>query len=162
MMRWNPYEHILNVHNVATLSMKWRRSLEVGDSSPAVANGVVYVTSGYGYVYALKASTGAVLWNYSTGDDVQTSPAVANGVVYFGGYYNGYASTVYALNAATGALLWTYTIGPYTYSSPTVANGVVYVGGGQDNTVYALDANAGTLLWSYTTGGQWHGLCVFG
>jgi outer membrane protein assembly factor BamB len=55
-------------------------------SSPAVANGVFYVGSGHyakpGKVYALKASTGALLWSYTTGWSVEfSSPAVANGVV---------------------------------------------------------------------------------
>ena len=36
-------------------------------SSPAVANGVVYVGSYDGNVYALKAGTGAKLWSYATG-----------------------------------------------------------------------------------------------
>ena len=36
-------------------------------SSPAVANGVVYIGSGDGNVYALNASTGAKLWSYATG-----------------------------------------------------------------------------------------------
>ena len=36
------------------------------DSSPAVANGVVYVGSDDGNVYALNAATGAELWSYTT------------------------------------------------------------------------------------------------
>ena len=35
-------------------------------------------------VYALDASTGAELWSYTTGSDVDSSPAVAEGVVYVG------------------------------------------------------------------------------
>ena len=55
-------------------------------SSPAVANGVVYIGSGYGgnKVYAFDAATGTLLWSYTTGDSVRSSPAVANGVVYIG------------------------------------------------------------------------------
>ena len=51
------------------------------ESSPAVANGVVYVGSYDRHVYALNAGTGALLWKYQTGG---SSPAVANGVVYVG------------------------------------------------------------------------------
>ena len=72
-------------------------------SSPAVANGVVYVGSEDKKVYALNASTGAKLWRYATGNAVYSSPAVANGVVYVGSGGN-----EYALNASTGALLWSY------------------------------------------------------
>ena len=51
-------------------------------SSPAVANGVVYIGSrDNSNVYALNAKTGTKLWSY-----VSSSPAVANGVVYLGSY----------------------------------------------------------------------------
>ena len=53
-------------------------------SSPAVVDGVVYVGSDDGNVYALNASSGAKLWNYTTGGDVYSSPAVVGGVVYVG------------------------------------------------------------------------------
>ena len=53
-------------------------------SSPAVANGVVYVGSDNNNVYALNAATGAKLWNYATGSAVFSSPAVSNLVVYVG------------------------------------------------------------------------------
>src|SRR5450631_3203491 len=54
MQRWNPYEKVLNVNNVGNLSLKW--SYTAGsdvETSPAVANGIVYAASQAGYVYAL-------------------------------------------------------------------------------------------------------------
>jgi outer membrane protein assembly factor BamB len=53
-------------------------------SSPAVANGVVYVGSLNHNVYALDARTGAKLWSYATDNIVRSSPSVANGAVYVG------------------------------------------------------------------------------
>jgi len=53
-------------------------------SSPAVANGTVYVGSEDNNVYALNATTGAKVWSFTTGSSVYSSPAVANGVVYVG------------------------------------------------------------------------------
>jgi outer membrane protein assembly factor BamB len=102
-------------------------------SSPAVANGVVYVGSEDNNVYALNATTGAQLWNYTTGGQVWSSPAVANGAVYVGSDDN----NTYALNATTGAKLWNYTTGNSVFSSPAVANGTVYVGS-VDGNVYAI------------------------
>jgi outer membrane protein assembly factor BamB len=49
-----------------------------------VANGVLYVGSGDGNVYALNAASGARLWSFATGSVVGSSPAVANGMVYVG------------------------------------------------------------------------------
>ena len=53
-------------------------------SSPAVANGVVYVGSYDNNLYALNATTGAELWQFTTGHLLESSPAVANGVLYVG------------------------------------------------------------------------------
>ncbi len=92
--------------NARTGALLWSDNVRWVYSSPAVANGVVYVGS-YGNVYALNASTGARLWTYTTGNIVYSSPAVANGVVYVGSD----DKNVYALNASTGAKLWSYTTG---------------------------------------------------
>jgi outer membrane protein assembly factor BamB len=115
------------------------------DSSPAVANGVVYASSDDGNLYALNASTGTLLWDYPIGQgegETGAQPAVADGVVYADG-----PAALFALNATTGALLWTSALG----DAPAVADGVVYIVGGND--VYALNASTGALLWSYATGG---------
>src|SRR6266498_3306955 len=121
----NPYENVLGPGNVGSMVKRW--SFATGDevfSSPAVVNGVVYVGSYDGNLYALNASTGAKVWSFATGDFIESSPAVANGVVCVGsGDYS-----VYALDASTGAELWSFATGGYVFSSPAVANGVVYVG----------------------------------
>ncbi len=51
-------------------------------SSPAVANGVVYVGSNDNKLYAFYANNGTKKWDYTTNGDVYSSPAVANGHVY--------------------------------------------------------------------------------
>ena len=70
--------------NAVTGSKLWSFAT-YADSSPAVANGVVYIGSSQGNnVYALNAATGAKLWSFATGNKVRSSPAVANGLVYVG------------------------------------------------------------------------------
>ncbi len=98
-------------------------------SSLAVVDGVVYVGSGDGNIYAMNATTGTKLWNYTTdlgffGNAVSSSPAVANGVVYFGSDDD----NVYALNAVNGDYIWSYNTSAPVYSSPAVVDGVVYIG----------------------------------
>ncbi len=46
-------------------------------SSPAVANGVIYVGDWDYNLYALNAVTGAKLWNYTTGGIIWSNQAVA-------------------------------------------------------------------------------------
>jgi outer membrane protein assembly factor BamB len=150
--RYNPFENVLRPSNVAGLGLAWSYTTgrPVG-SSPAVANGVVYVGAYDHKVYALDASTGQKLWSTAAGSFVYSSPAVANGVVYVGSNHG----EVFALDASTGQKLWSYATGNSISSSPAVANGVVYVGSNDypgDGKVYALDASTSKKLWSYTTG----------
>src|SRR5271165_3750142 len=67
MTRYNPHEHVLNVNNVGNLHRKWSyKTGNVASSSPAVADGVVYVGVDVS-LSALNARTGAKLWSYPTG-----------------------------------------------------------------------------------------------
>jgi len=149
MVRFNRFENVLNVHNVGNLALKWRYpSGGSVISSPAVADGILYVGSEDTNLYALDARTGAKVWSYRTpGGCVCSSPAVESGVVYFGSDYPD--GTFYALNASTGAKLWNVPM--EAVASPAVVKGVVFLGlrsGGMD----ALDASTGVTVWSYATG----------
>lgn len=120
-------------------------------SSPAVANGIVYVGSDDGNLYAFNATSSALIWSYTTGKSISSSPTVANGVVYVGSLDD----KVYAFDATTGALVWNYTTNAFVDSSPAVAGGIVYVGSDYpDDNLYALNATTGAIVWSYTTGDQ--------
>ncbi len=68
-------------------------------SSPTVANGVVYIGSQDGKLYALDSETGTVLWTYLTGLPIDSSPTVTNGMLYVGSW-NG---KVYAFGLPPGA-----------------------------------------------------------
>ena len=151
MQRWNPYETVLGFGNVDSLQLKWKNPIgeysNGVESSPAIVNGVMYFGSDDHNVYALNASTGALLWSYLTGGSVDASPAVANGVVYIGSF----DGNMYALDASTGTKLWNFSAGAIG-SSAVVANGVIYFGSG-DGSVYALNASTGVKLWSYANAG---------
>jgi outer membrane protein assembly factor BamB len=119
-------------------------------SSPAVANGAVYIGSPDHNLYALDATTGKFLWKYETGDVINfSSPAVANGVVYVGSD----DKSLHAVDAATGKGLWKYTTGGKVKSSPIVDNGIIYIGS-YDGNLYALDAATGKVRQVYQTNGQ--------
>jgi outer membrane protein assembly factor BamB len=55
-------------------------------SSPAVADGKVYIGSYDGKVYCLDARVGRLLWSYQTDDIIHSSPAVADNMVFVGSY----------------------------------------------------------------------------
>ena len=73
-------------------------------SSPAVADGTVFVGSTDGNLYAVDLESGTQKWKLFTGVRVTSSPAVENGVVYFGSY----SGRFYAVDAASGKLKWKF------------------------------------------------------
>lgn len=82
------------VQSNCTLALQWQRNVGLsnqGDTSEQVliANGVAYFTNGWGKtVYAINASTGAVLWNSGTtiGNFTFAAPTVDGGHLYVGSY----------------------------------------------------------------------------
>jgi outer membrane protein assembly factor BamB len=115
-------------------------------SSPAVADGYVFVGSRDAYICCLNASNGDRVWMYGFGYEIWSSPAIYNGCVYFGAD-DGY---VYSLNMTTGAPVWKSKIGGEVRSSPAIVDGRVYIGSG-DHNVYALNTSDGTTIWSSPT-----------
>ena len=73
-------------------------------SSPAVVDGVIYVSSTDGNIYALNAANGIKIWSYAVGVGL-SSPAVVGGVVYVGGGNNIYALRTLILVLNSGIML---------------------------------------------------------
>ncbi len=134
--------------------VRWRRTIGPSETSPLVANGLVYVGDWLGKVYAFDANTGRTRWTFSTNGKVKGGLALSGNRVYFGSY-DGH---VYALDARTGRELWRASaqarLGPTGtfYATPAVAYGRVYIGS-TDHKVYSYGATTGELRWSHTTGG---------
>ncbi|GIK27504.1 MAG: serine/threonine-protein kinase [Chloroflexi bacterium] len=120
-------------------------------SSPAVdqKNGICYIGSFDGYLYALDANSGFTLWRFRTNGPVVSSPALTADSVYFGSA----DGIMYAVNVDSGKERWQYTSGKPIVGSPTVAGNMVYFGG-TDNAFYCLDVKTGRMLWKYQTRGQ--------
>src|SRR5215469_13629572 len=52
-------------------------------TSPAVADGVVYIAAMDGHIYAIDQQTGKEKWNFKSSMPVGSSPAIADGMLYF-------------------------------------------------------------------------------
>ena len=152
-------------------SVKW--AFKAGGAivtSPAVADGVVYIAAMDGHLYAIDQETGKEKWNFKSSMPIASSPAVVGGALYFVSS----AGSLVSLDLKTGQPKWVYSIEyerkfeaknlhgyppaaqtmPDVWdmftSSPAVANGKVYFGSG-DGNVYAVDAQTGVLLWKFPT-----------
>ncbi|PJJ09605.1 outer membrane protein assembly factor BamB [Flavobacterium sp. 1] len=148
-------------------------------SSPIVHDGIVYIGSEDGNLYAIHEKTGKIFWKFKTGGAVHSSPAIFNNMVYIGsfdGYY-------YAIDSKNGHLKWKFKTGgekwfgeisflglkpvdqymddlwDFFLSSPVInpdkQNPSVFFGS-SDGNVYALNANTGELKWKFETKGSIH------
>ena len=141
--------------NLTTKKIAWE-SVTIGwngDSTPAVAGGVVYVGTSDDHVYAFPTSCSTPCqptWTSQTaGGKFVGSPTVYNGDVYIGAS----DSRVYAYPAtcsATCTPLWVSkaTGGPI-YDSPAIAGDTLYVGS-NDDKLYAFP-----VLCSTPCAAQW-------
>jgi outer membrane protein assembly factor BamB len=131
-----------------------RRTIQ---SSPAVANGIVYVGSRDGFLYAVSADSGKLVWRYDHQTSwVNDSPAVADGVVYVGTSDN---SFFHAIDATSGKELWRTRVGGVIWSSPAVSGDLVVFGDGIGR-LHALDRRTGVERWMLRTGESVHSSAV--
>ena len=140
-------------------------------TSPAVLDGVVYMGSMSGHLYAIDQQTGKEKWNFKSRMPIASSPAVADGTVFFrfvgrlaGGDRRRYRTAEVGLRVRVRAQVRSQ--GTCTAirrrrrpmpdawdvftSSPAVVDGKVYFGSG-DGNVYAVDAATGVLQWKFAT-----------
>ncbi len=129
------------------VGQKW--AFETGGgvvSSPAVGpDGVIYIGSNDGYLYAIRPD-GTLKWKFETKGAVHSHPAIgADGTIYVGSWDH----HLYAINP-NGSLKWKFETQAEVNSSPTIgADGTIYVGS-WDHHLYAVNPN-GNLVWMFAT-----------
>jgi outer membrane protein assembly factor BamB len=128
------------------------------DSTPAVANGLVYTAAEDGIIRCYKQATGELVWQYKAEGGLEkrypkersgiwASPVLWNNRVYIGSN-NGY---LYCLTADEGRLVWRTQAGaPIWGTSPVVDGRVVF--GDKSGRMHMLSAETGEPLWDLKIG----------
>jgi quinohemoprotein ethanol dehydrogenase len=167
---YSPLDEI-DAGNVADLKPAWHFDLEPGysPSTPIMADGKLFITTGHSHIRAFEAGTGELLWEYDGGTRARAKTPLhfgwGNKGIAFGdgklvlGTTDGY---VVALDADTGKQVWKV----YDYpdqaprnmaGAPRVFAGKVIIGhGGADISplrgyVSAYDLATGELAWRFYT-----------
>lgn len=161
------------VHAVSLATGKKLWSYSVPSSvhgSVAVSDGLVYVPTLRGSLFAVDAKTGKLKWRNDPGPAPEGNNqrtygyygvTVADGKVLFPYQTRfGEAATglLLALDAKTGQRVWASPMAGNTMSdgTPAVADGRVYVGNQDGSVVIAYDLKTGAKLWQGTdTLGGW-------
>jgi outer membrane protein assembly factor BamB len=118
----------------------WRAPIDEGlplNSSPAVSGGSVFVTTEFGTIFCLDASTGEVRWQSSAEHASLNSSAVVVGNTL---YVVDTEFGVSALSATDGSVLWSQQLDltGQVAVAPVVVNGMLFIGTSLEaNTAYA-------------------------
>ncbi len=116
-----------------------------GGAEPTFLNGQVLFGFSDGYIVALDAAKGLVIWEKQLGagarfKDVDSKPVVDGDRIFV----SNYDGNLYCLNAKDGKTLWSFEEGGYT--PVTVVSDVVYYST-STSAVVALERASGKLLW---------------
>jgi len=136
--------------NAETGQEVWRFQLTayVVRSSPAIADGVVYIGAGFN-LFALDAKTGAQLWRVALRYAGQSTPTIAGGLVIVPSQ----EGWIYALAAKTGELKWRVPTDGVVFGAPAVSNDVAAIGTDK-GTVYTVKLDSGQLIWRKSVTGS--------
>lgn len=161
---WDNYFRALDVKTGHELwQQKFGRAFYFAPAigSPTVGEGKVYVTSNDGYLHAMDAISGKLLWEVGPllyGDLQQPASAALgySGPLYHDGrIYNASLTDkgyVFCFDAATGHKLWDTPTGSVIYdSSCAFGAGNIYVGS-VNGTFSAIRAEDGVMQWQYRLG----------
>ncbi len=168
--RFSPLEEI-NRSNIENLGLAWslilgtRRGIE---TTPLVADGIMFLTGPWSIVYAVNARDGTLLWKYNPMvpgkyGEKACCDVVNRGLALYKGHL--YVGTIdgrlISINAATGIPAWeTLTVDTtkhYTITgAPRIVHGKVVIGNGGAEYgvrgyVSAYDAMSGKLIWRFYT-----------
>ena len=116
----------------------------------AYSEGVVYATSGFGFVSAISADNGREIWRKATGAPMRGAPTIADGRVFAVSYDN----QLFALTASNGDVIWDHVgiaenAGVIGTASPAVVGDTVVVAF-SSGEIYALRVENGQVIWTDT------------
>jgi outer membrane protein assembly factor BamB len=148
----------VTARNLQDGSQVWRvdlaprsgRDREAYGGGLAVANGLLYVSSGYRLVTALDAQTGAVKWRTAMASPIHGAPTVADGRLFVVDVED----QLFALDANTGEIIWNFQALEepariLAASAPAVSGDVVVAPFASGEIVAFRTAN-GAQLWTDT------------
>lgn len=134
----------------------WRYQTEGAvRSSAAIVDGVAYVGSYDGWLYALDIGTGRRLWRFPAESAITGAPSVCDDQIFFGTE----SGDVFCVaqprknGPPTGQLVWRYNTSASVTASPLVTDSDLVIVGSCDSYIYALDRHTGRLVWKIATGG---------
>ena len=153
-------EGVVRAFNLGNGEENWEKKLKpankrakansISGAGIALNDGKLFVTTGFGHVFALDKNDGSVLWNVDLKAPIRIAPTVDDGLVIVQTLDNG----IFALNVNNGKELWKDKLEEETTTmiggaSPAYSATDDFVLATFSNgQIQAYKASTGTLLWS--------------
>jgi outer membrane protein assembly factor BamB len=131
--------------------LKWEKRIHAAskftdvDAHPILEDGIIYIPSYDGALYALKRNGGDTIWRFDAGG---SKDVVIEGDTIFLPSSEG---TVYALQKATGRPLWKFDLDRGTPTQLAVTDRYIIMGSSYQY-LYALDKQTGKGVYRYNVG----------
>jgi len=139
----------------APCQRKWFRNFAeemIGSRVEAiVAEGLCYVGTYAGNLYALDVASGRTVWKHQSGGPIGHSPCYRDGKLYVCSDDGFNAGTLACLDAADGRVIWRYRSEAGIWNSPACDGRKVYVGD-RSGIFHAVNAETGRPAWAFKTG----------
>lgn len=125
----------------------WKKTFKDGgfEATAAIVDGMIYVGSFDGNLYALSIATGEEKWKFHTELGFKAAPAVRDGAIFIGDVDGKF----YALDAASGKEKWSVGSGAEINAGANFYRDKVLFTS-QDGGFYCLNPGDGKLVWKYT------------
>jgi outer membrane protein assembly factor BamB len=162
MFRGNPFRTGVSASKIPRKpSLLWVTEVGPTVSSPLFLDGVIYISTITGRIFALDPSRKQLKWHLNVGSPVVSSPLLYNGTLVVASYDSWIKGTSFAgknfvvgIDTENGKKIWECEIPGDIFSSPCLVDDMTIVIGSINNGVYALDGISGNIIWKLDTGGE--------
>jgi len=133
----------------ATGALRWKYTTGnlIGESSPTVAGGTVFIGDLGGVFHAVNIADGKPRWTFKTMSEIKSSPVVVGDTVLIGSY----DAHLYALDVATGRQRWAVETQGQVHATPAVVDGLAFIAG-CDAVLRAIRVADGTEAYQIASG----------
>lgn len=133
--------------------IKWKypkdSAIDFSNSALELSDGVLYLGSKNGYIYAVDSQRGQELWKLKLGVEPLSYLVISQETLYVG-TLDGY---IWAIDIRTKQEKWKFKIENFEkdfFIEPIVVNNVICLNNKNGN-LYAIETETGTILWQFKT-----------
>ena len=121
------------------------------DGSPIIQNGIIYVGSRDGHLYALDGQSQREVWRYNAGAALRSTPTLHGDTLFFGDD----DGTMHAVQSTGGMGRWRVPLRGKIFASAAAGAGLI-ISATQAGRIVALSPSNGDIIWEHFDGSPFY------